>query len=326
MKITASQGALTNDYQQHYRSARQVSKVKLATSDNKAELEISTSQSQQTSIELSSIQLEQGNVDIQAIEASDELLGPSMYEHGLFIMKMLLEEMSGKKIDLIDSKQLQPVIKNPLEVTAHPGSNAPSKSGNDLMQVTTFEYESQSKRLQFSGVIERKHSVPVEFAFGVSFAQEYESVPLQVLKREQLKDPLVINFTNKPVPLSGTNFDFDIDIDKDQQTDSIAMLEAGHGFLALDRNGDHIINDGSELFGAQSGDGFDELLEFDGDQNGFIDENDSIFAKLSVRVKNEDQDEMISIEQACLAVIALDNFDSPYTQRGDDQGKPIFLQ
>ncbi len=39
------------------------------------------------------------------------------------------------------------------------------------------------------------------------------------------------------------------------------------------------INDGSELFGTSSGDGFKDLATYDEDENGWIDENDSIFSK-----------------------------------------------
>ena len=53
-------------------------------------------------------------------------------------------------------------------------------------------------------------------------------------------------------------------------------------FLALDLNGDGRINNGSELFGALSGNGFADLAQYDSDANGWIDENDEIFQRLKV--------------------------------------------
>ena len=41
----------------------------------------------------------------------------------------------------------------------------------------------------------------------------------------------------------------------------------GSGYLALDKNGDGTINDGSELFGTRNGDGFADLAQYDEDGN-----------------------------------------------------------
>mgnify|MGYP000465316364 CR=1 FL=1 len=55
------------------------------------------------------------------------------------------------------------------------------------------------------------------------------------------------------------------------------MLQGGSGYLALNKNGDGVINDGSELFGTASGDGFYDLSMYDEDGNGWIDENDHAY-------------------------------------------------
>ncbi|MFY8134012.1 MAG: hypothetical protein ACOVKS_03325, partial [Aquimonas sp.] len=73
-----------------------------------------------------------------------------------------------------------------------------------------------------------------------------------------------------------------IDLDADGQTEALPMLRSGSGFLAFDRNADGRVNDGSELFGAKTGDGFGELLAFDSDGNGWIDSGDTIFGRLRV--------------------------------------------
>ena len=59
-------------------------------------------------------------------------------------------------------------------------------------------------------------------------------------------------------------------------------LASDSAYLALDKNADGNINNGSELFGPNTGNGFDELAVYDEDGNGFIDENDSIFSQLLV--------------------------------------------
>lgn len=98
-------------------------------------------------------------------------------------------------------------------------------------------------------------------------------------------DPLVINLDGNIADLSDQTFFFDIDADG--QKDEINRLSSGSGYLALDKNGDGIINDGSELFGTASGDGFADLAKYDSDGNGFIDEGDEIFDKLKIWIMDE---------------------------------------
>ena len=96
----------------------------------------------------------------------------------------------------------------------------------------------------------------------------------------RLCDPLVINLKGNVASVSDQKFFFDIDADGTE--DEISMLNKDSGYLALDTNADGIINDGSELFGTQSGNGFKDLLAHDEDGNGWIDEADSIFQKLKI--------------------------------------------
>jgi len=101
-----------------------------------------------------------------------------------------------------------------------------------------------------------------------------------------LKDPLVINLDIPSAMLGNTKFEFDLDCDG--ETDQISRLANGSGFLAYDIHGDGVIRDGSQLFGALTGNGFAELAMHDKDGNGWIDENDCIFDKLRVWLVNDD--------------------------------------
>ncbi|MDH4320259.1 MAG: hypothetical protein OEV73_02045, partial [Desulfobulbaceae bacterium] len=68
----------------------------------------------------------------------------------------------------------------------------------------------------------------------------------------------------------------------------MARLGGGSGFLALDHNGDGIINDGSELFGPKTGDGFAELAQYDSDGNGWLDENDPVYNDLRLWILGDE--------------------------------------
>ena len=88
--------------------------------------------------------------------------------------------------------------------------------------------------------------------------------------------------------------------------DKISYLEGDSGFLAIDKNNDGRINDGSELFGTKSGDGFKDLAMYDKDGNGWIDEADDVFNNLKIWTKNADgTDSLIAIGKAGVGAIYL---------------------
>ncbi len=119
-----------------------------------------------------------------------------------------------------------------------------------------------------------------------------------------LIDPLVINFDAPSVTLSDQSFRFDLDCDGEEE--EISRLASGSGFLALDRNGDGVINDGSELFGTSSGNGFSDLARFDSDGNGWIDENDPVFDRLRIWYKdNNGRDVLVNLKELDVGAIAL---------------------
>ena len=127
-----------------------------------------------------------------------------------------------------------------------------------------------------------------------------------------LCDPLVINLEGNVAQVSDQTFFFDIDCDGVE--DEISKLIAGSGFLALDKNGDGIINDGSELFGTQSGNGFADLAQYDSDGNGFIDENDEIFDKLKIWCMDENgQPHLYSLKEKGVGAIGLMHTGTQYS-------------
>ena len=120
----------------------------------------------------------------------------------------------------------------------------------------------------------------------------------------RLCDPLVINLNANVASVSDQKFFFDIDADGTQE--EISMLNKNSGYLALDHNEDGIINDGNELFGTQSGNGFKDLLAYDEDGNGWIDEADSIFQRLKIWTMDENgTSTLIDLKEANVGAIYL---------------------
>lgn len=159
----------------------------------------------------------------------------------------------------------------------------------------------------------------VSFAMSRAFKEEYSSSAFTQYE-QVLTDPLVINLDSSPVSVTDQTFFFDIDCDG--RKDEISSLDAGNGFLAYDKNNDGIINDGSELFGTRSGDGFYDLSEYDEDGNGWIDEADSIFKHLKIWTKDENgNDRLISLRDADIGAIYLGSTKTPFSLT-DDNNNP----
>ena len=142
-------------------------------------------------------------------------------------------------------------------------------------------YKSQGKVTTADG---REITFNLELGMSRSF-REYYREEYDMAQLQRVCDPLVINFDGNAAALSDQKFFFDIDADGEK--DEISNLLSGSGYLALDKNNDGKINDGSELFGPKSGDGFGDLAEYDDDGNGWIDENDAIWKKLKIWCRDE---------------------------------------
>lgn len=161
----------------------------------------------------------------------------------------------------------------------------------------------------------RNISFDVTMEMSRSFTESNEFSQLSQFQ-QILTDPLVINLDSNPTSVSDKKFLFDIDADGDK--DEISELSSDNGFLALDKNGDGIINDGKELFGPSTGNGFDELTLYDSDKNGWIDEADPIYQKLKVWTKDENgKDVLLSLKDADVGAIYLKSSKTEFSLNND---------
>ena len=186
------------------------------------------------------------------------------------------------------------------------------------MEVTYSEYYSESEQTSYqtTGKVVTADGREIEFNLGFSMSRSFEEVYTTSRMEEivQSMDPLVINLDGNLAGLSDQKFEFDLD--DDGILDSISMLEKGSGYLALDKNGDGIINNGSELFGTKSGDGFSDLTIYDEDGNGWIDENDEIFSKLLIWSKDsEGNDELYTLKEAGVGAINLQKVSTDFSMK-----------
>ncbi len=181
---------------------------------------------------------------------------------------------------------------------------------------TETVYQSETEETSFSttGTVKTADGREITFDLSMTMSRSFEEAYMSsanfatpaLQQASTLCDPLVINLNTSSANVTDQKFYFDLDADGNM--DLISNLASGSGFLALDKNGDGIINDGSELFGTKSGDGFKDLAAYDSDGNGWIDENDPIFDKLRIWTKDANgKDVLCALGKAGVGAIYLGN-------------------
>lgn len=191
------------------------------------------------------------------------------------------------------------------------------------LSYTMENWQTETEDTNFStvGTVRTKDGRDIHFNVNVGMSREFQQYYKEDLQLAtfQMCDPLVINLDTDVAELSDQNFYFDIDADG--EADEIAGLSGKSGYLALDKNEDGVINDGSELFGTASGNGFADLAKYDEDGNGWIDESDALWSKLKIWCKNEKgEDVLYRLADKGVGAICLQNAATDFTIKGGDGG------
>jgi len=184
-----------------------------------------------------------------------------------------------------------------------------TENTNEYYKNNTLDFAAQAK-IQTQ---DQDIDVDLNISYTEEFYEKYkDNVSFETLA---LMDPLIIQYD-----LSSEYFDtiskdmsFEFDINNDDEVESIPILKEGSGFLALDKNSNGSIDNGNELFGPNTNNGFAELKQYDEDENDWIDENDSVFNDLRVWAKNEaGEDNLITLADANVGAIYLSDVSSSF--------------
>lgn len=220
------------------------------------------------------------------------------------MIKEILAALAAKKVS-------GNVLRNPENVRKEgTSSNIGLSNGTAWQKITAstgFVSEHEASTFASAGKVVTADGRSIDFNLEVSMSRAFMAETNMLEVKDYIKmDPLVINLDSNITSVSDQKFFFDLDVDGDEE--SISFAGKGSGFLAFDKNNDGVINDGSELFGTKSGDGFKDLAVYDEDGNGWIDENDSIFNKLKVWTKDDEgNDLLIDLKSADVGAIYLDS-------------------
>lgn len=238
----------------------------------------------------------------------------AMHALSIQIIRRLFKEITGQELKLFSPDQLRDDVEklSVQEPLASPSQASDNQIGLVYQRSMSY-YESETLAFNAEGSITTKDGRSIAFSVSLSMSRSfYVEQHLSLRAGAEAKiDPLVINFDGDAAELGTNRFEFDIDADG--SLDQIAVLKSNSGMLALDKNQDGVINDGSELFGPQTGNGFTELAAYDEDGNQFIDEADSIYQQLRIWFRHADgSEQLVALGEKNVGAIYLGHLTSPF--------------
>lgn len=217
--------------------------------------------------------------------------------------KVSLEQTIGVEASTVESKStgVSLDLRSPISIANNTGNVWTRQT-----EYSTFTAEHEVMEFTSNGTVTTDDGRSISFSISLGMSRSFVE-NTNYIKNDTvqiLTDPLVINMNTNTANVTDQKFLFDLD--SDGEKDSISFLQEGSGFLTLDKNQDGIVNDGSELFGTRSGDGFKDLAEYDVDHNNWIDENDDVYHQLRVWIKNEaGEDQLLTLKEADVGAIFL---------------------
>ena len=254
---------------------------------------------------------------IPSTEDPNAILG----DDNLSLLKLLVESITGKKINLLDASVLNGEAKNVEMDTENVHSGQRPEGVGFGIVYNYHESYSEEENTSFvaQGVIKTTDNKEIKFNIQLNMNRSFKTEKNINIRAGDAAytDPLVINFRGNSAELTNTKFAFDLDADGKEE--DISFVKSGSGFLALDLNNDGVINNGSELFGPRTGNGFFELAEYDNDNNNFIDSNDAVYDRLSVLTKDQyGNDTLENLKQKGVTAIYLGSVSSEFNLTEDN--------
>jgi len=255
----------------------------------------------------------------------------------LVLIRQMLELWLGHAVEVFDGRELHKRMARAADSAGEAPRQPPSGAGYGVEYDRHESYtEIEQTTFAASGTVKTADGREISFQLELSMARSYHeesNVSIRLGDAARKTDPLVLNFSGTAAQLSNQRFAFDLNADG-EATEKINFVAPGSGFLVFDRNADGKINDGSELFGPSTNDGFAELAQLDDDSNGWIDENDAAFAQLQIWSRNAaSEDSLQSLTDAGVGAIALNRLATPFDIKtnanelmGQVRSTGIFLQ
>ncbi|MGQ5523194.1 hypothetical protein ACUHMQ_08030 [Chitinimonas sp. PSY-7] len=261
--------------------------------------------------------------DALAAQQHDNLLDlrSQLLNHPLWrLIQELIKKLTGQEIDIND---IVPIGSPAPDMTpSSPPAQSQAATPPQITWQIEHEYqeerrETEATRFEANGTATTQDGRQFKFDTVLNLYREFTETTktrFSIGNQGTKRDPLVLNYSTASATLTQDKFNFDLDADGTE--DNISFVSEGSGFLALDKNNDGIVNDGQELFGTQNGNGFTDLARYDDDGNGWIDETDSVWKKLSLWIRDADgKNRLLDLATAGIGALHLGYADTDFSLR-----------
>ncbi|OQW89813.1 MAG: hypothetical protein BWK72_00760 [Rhodoferax ferrireducens] len=245
----------------------------------------------------------------------------SPIEPRMRVLMEMVQAITGREVKVFNARDLQPQtgagdVATPAPAQAAASASAtPQPAGWGLeLDATERVVEAEAMQVSAQGEVRTADGQNIAFSLQLAMSRSFvQESSVSVRAGDAVRqDPLVINFNGSGAELSDAQFAFDLDADG--QTENMAFVRGGSGFLVFDKNADGQVNNGSELFGPASGDGFADLAQYDLDGNQWIDENDAVYSQLQVWQRDAGgQDRLTTLAQNGVGALFLGRVASPFS-------------
>ena len=241
-------------------------------------------------------------------------LGPALYA-----LALLVEHITGQKINLLDPSEVDPHASGNAAAPAPEATSAPTPPQPQVaveLDAQSIRYEAQTSTFSANGTVTTADGRQITLGLQATISREFLAADSLSIRAgtPPAKDPLVLDLSGAPTQLSPQRIAFDVNADG--LVEQVAIPTGGSAMLALDRDGNGTIDDGSELFGPQTGNGYGELSALDTDTNGWIDSADASFGQLRLWQPNTaGAGSLQTLEQAGVGAIGLQNTATPFSFR-----------
>lgn len=235
----------------------------------------------------------------------------------LFKTKLILEKMFGFTTSIMRFEQLPDSIKDKKssasdnDETRTVTIDGQNFLAGDQLLITEISTSSQQLNYQTSGtfVINGKDHL---VSYQLELSEKRVSLSQTRSSAEQLKDPLLVQYGDIAIgQLNGQSAS--IDVNGDDKIDQLPMFNGNVGYLVFDKNGNAKADNGSELFGPQTGAGFNELSALDTNNNGFVDREDDNFSDLYLwQIDSAGNNSWIALSDTNIEGISLNATATPF--------------
>lgn len=248
----------------------------------------------------------------EAPEATDDPATTLRPDDRLYLLKALLERLTGRPIRLMKAPEAphSPVVQNEVSDEREPELEIHYQRVQVVQDALAF---------QAAGTVQTADGRSIRFQIAFALARSEVKMEQGVLRPS--KDPLVLDFLDQGAELAGDPVAFDLHANG--STVALPVPGSGQGYLVFDRNGNGQVDDGRELFGPASGDGFSELAALDRDGNRWIDEADPAYSRLALwRPGNG----LVPLTRAGIGALFTGSVNTPWSlNMGQAQSTGIYL-